>query len=116
VTYPSTEAQRLQLGRVVDDINADPDVDFVFHLGDIKAAGPCSTRYYQQIKRDFDRFQDALVYTFGDNEWADCSRAFQRRVRSIGAAAALRQTFIPSPGSHPGPQHDRDLPGCCRIA
>src|SRR5919106_2978853 len=53
----------------VAEINADPDVRLVVHLGDIKnGSSLCDTTYYQQIRADFDQFQDPLVYTPGDNE------------------------------------------------
>ena len=59
----------------IDDINADPDVRLVMHLGDIKdGSSRCDTSYFEQIRLDFARFQDPLVYTPGDNEWTDCHR------------------------------------------
>lgn len=60
----------------VAEINADPDVSLVMHLGDIKnGSSQCSTAYFEAIRADFDQFQDPLVYTPGDNEWTDCHRA-----------------------------------------
>jgi len=60
----------------VAEINADPNVSLVMHLGDIKNGSTvCSTSYFEQIRADFNRFQDPLVYTPGDNEWTDCHRA-----------------------------------------
>jgi hypothetical protein len=60
----------------VAEINADRRVRLVVHLGDIKnGSSECSTSYFQQIRSDFDLFNDPLVYTPGDNEWTDCHRA-----------------------------------------
>ena len=60
----------------VAEINADPDVQLVLHLGDIKnGSSQCSTSYFEQIRADFDQFADPFVYTPGDNEWTDCHRA-----------------------------------------
>lgn len=60
----------------VAEINADPKVRLVMHLGDIKnGSTECSTSYFEQIRADFDQFRDPLVYTPGDNEWTDCHRA-----------------------------------------
>jgi hypothetical protein len=57
----------------VAKINADPTVQRVLHLGDIKSSSSrCDTSYYETIRRLFDRFADPLVYTPGDNEWTDC--------------------------------------------
>lgn len=60
----------------VAEINADPAVRLVMHLGDIKnGSSLCTTGYFEAIRADFDGFADPLVYTPGDNEWTDCHRA-----------------------------------------
>jgi Calcineurin-like phosphoesterase len=60
----------------VSEINADPKVRLVIHLGDIKnGSTQCSTSYFETIRQDFDGFKDPLVYTPGDNEWTDCHRS-----------------------------------------
>jgi hypothetical protein len=60
----------------VAEINADPQVSLVMHLGDIKnGSTQCSTSYFEQIRTDFNGFLDPFVYTPGDNEWTDCHRA-----------------------------------------
>src|SRR4051794_34060694 len=60
----------------VAEINADPAVSRVIHLGDIKnGSSRCDTSYFRLIRSDFDGFADPLVYTPGDNEWTDCYRA-----------------------------------------
>jgi hypothetical protein len=60
----------------VAEINQDPKVRLVMHLGDIKnGSTECSTSYFEQIRADFDAFKDPFVYTPGDNEWTDCHRA-----------------------------------------
>ncbi|MEJ7714660.1 MAG: metallophosphoesterase family protein [Thermoleophilaceae bacterium] len=60
----------------IAELNADPDITRVIHLGDIKnGSSVCSTDYFQQIRADFDLFDKPLVYTPGDNEWTDCHRA-----------------------------------------
>jgi len=55
-------------------INADPAVQLVIHVGDIKAGSSsnCNDAYFATIKGLFDTFEDPLVYTIGDNEWTDC--------------------------------------------
>ncbi len=97
--FPDGGEQQGQLSQFVGQINADPDIELVFHLGDIKGSdAPCSTDYYREIKAAFDRFQDPLVYTFGDNEWADCSFNGNGGYNPLERLAALRKTFIPEPG------------------
>lgn len=60
----------------IAEINADPSVSLVMHLGDIKnGSSKCTTEYFEQIRAAFDGFEDPLVYTPGDNEWTDCHRA-----------------------------------------
>src|SRR3954464_12205568 len=49
--FPDGGEQQGQLSQLVGQINADPDIELVFHLGDIKGSGvPCSTDYYREIK------------------------------------------------------------------
>ena len=59
----------------VAQINDDPAVELVMHLGDIKSGSSrCDTSYFDTIRSNFDRFEDPLLYTPGDNEWTDCHR------------------------------------------
>jgi hypothetical protein len=81
----------------ISQINADPDVRMVGHLGDI-GSGNCSTSYYQGIKAKFETFADPLVYTPGDNEWADCHRASVGRANPLERLSAVRSIFYPIPG------------------
>jgi hypothetical protein len=84
---------------VVRQINADPAVQWVDHLGDIKnGSSRCDTSYYQMIKTDFDAFEDPLVYTTGDNEWVDCHRPNNGGYNPLERLATLRQIFFARPG------------------
>jgi len=52
----------------IAQINNDPSVRWIDHLGDIKnGSSVCSDEYFQRIKTDFDLFQDPLVYTILDS-------------------------------------------------
>jgi hypothetical protein len=85
---------------VVAQINADPQVQWVDHLGDIKnGSSVCSDAYFQSVKQQFDRFQDPLVYTVGDNEWTDCHRANNGGYNPLERLAKVRQVFFPTPGT-----------------
>jgi hypothetical protein len=91
-----------QFPRVVDQINADPQVQFVDHLGDIKSgSSPCTDAYNQMIRAQFDRFADPLVYTPGDNEWTDCHRTGANPLERL---QAVRTTFFDRPGHTLGRQ------------
>jgi hypothetical protein len=96
---PYGAAQIANFPNVVQQINADPDVQWVDHLGDIKSGSSvCSDAYFQAIKTDFDAFKDPLVYTIGDNEWTDCHRANNGSYNPLERLAAIRQVFFPNPG------------------
>jgi hypothetical protein len=71
---PYGPQKRAEFPSLVAQINADPDVQLVTHLGDIKAGKntACTDAYFQDIRSLFDTFEDPLVYTPGDNEWTDC--------------------------------------------
>ncbi|MBS1869411.1 MAG: hypothetical protein JSS99_07075 [Actinobacteria bacterium] len=92
----------------VAEINADPSVGRVIHLGDIKNGSTrCDTSYFEQIRSDFDGFVDPLVYTPGDNEWTDCHRASNGGYVPAGPTPAgqepsrldtIRRIFFGRPG------------------
>ena len=84
---------------VVQQINADPKVRLVSHLGDIKdGSSLCTDEYFAQVKTQFDNFSDPLVYTVGDNEWTDCHRANNGSYNPLERLAKIRSVFFPEPG------------------
>ena len=86
--------------RNIAQINADPAVSLVVHLGDIKnGSTPCTDKYFSMIRDDFDRFRDPLVYTIGDNEWTDCHRPNNGGYDPLERLAQVRSTFFDRPGS-----------------
>ena len=61
---------------------------FVVHDGDIQhPQDPCTDERLQYVYEVFDGFSSPLVFTPGDNEWADCSDPAER-------LAAIRQRFF----------------------
>jgi hypothetical protein len=65
-----------ELTQLVDQVNRDPHVDLVTHLGDTKSGSTkCTDEWNELILSVFQSFRDPLVYTPGDNEWTDCHRA-----------------------------------------
>jgi hypothetical protein len=90
----------------IAEINADPDVTRVIHLGDIKSGSTrCDTidsnpltGDFTQIQSDFALFEDPLVYTPGDNEWTDCHRANNGGYVPTERLATIRQMFFANPG------------------
>ena len=84
---------------VVDRINADPDVELVAHVGDIKSGSTlCSDEYFAFVRSQFDRFADPLVYTPGDNEWTDCHRINNGAYNALERLGTIRETFFDRPG------------------
>jgi hypothetical protein len=83
----------------VAQINADPKVSLVVHLGDIKnGSSECTDAYFSMIRKSFDQFRDPLVYTIGDNEWTDCHRPNNGSYDPLERLDAVRSTFFDRPG------------------
>ena len=86
--------------QLIDQINHDPKVDLVTHLGDTKSGStPCTDEWNAQILSLFNTFQDPLVYTPGDNEWTDCHRASADHYLPTERLAALRDEYFATPGT-----------------
>ena len=104
---PYGQAQIEAFPKWVDEINADPDVRLVQHVGDIKNGSTrCDDSYFASIKKQFDRFRDPLVYTPGDNEWTDCHRPNNGAYNPLERLSAVRSTFFAKNNTTNGrPQH-----------
>jgi len=69
-------------------------LDFVVHVGDIKAGNqPCSDVYFQDIQKDFQASKHPLFYTPGDNEWTDCIRHNNGHYNPHERLTKLRELF-----------------------
>jgi hypothetical protein len=96
---PYGEVQLAAFPSWIAQINADPDVRSVVHLGDIKnGSSLCSDAYFATIRADFDTFEDPLVYTPGDNEWTDCHRVNNGAYDPLERLAKVRELFFDRPG------------------
>ncbi|MCW2796823.1 metallophosphoesterase [Nocardioides sp.] len=85
--------------RWIQQINDDPAVQSVVHVGDIKnGSSVCSDEYFQMIRSDFNMFEDPLVYTPGDNEWTDCHRTNNGAYNPLERLAKVRDLFYDHPG------------------
>lgn len=86
---------------LVASIDADPDVAFVAHAGDIRGGDTdCSDAVLRRSYELFQQFDDAFWFTPGDNEWTDCHRlgGFLPTER----LAFVRSLFFPDPGRTTG--------------
>jgi len=96
---PYGDAQIATFPKAIKQINADPAVRLVDHLGDIKSGSSlCSDSYFAQIRAQFDTFVDPLVYTVGDNEWTDCHRVNNGAYNPLERLAKVRSVFFPRSG------------------
>jgi hypothetical protein len=103
---------------LIDSVNADPDVSLVIHVGDIHSGSePCTSAgilppiaksmpgWNQAIFYQFQQFAFPVVYTPGDNEWADCHKSKQLiSGHPLKELASVRQLFFSQPGHTPGGQ------------
>lgn len=70
---------------------------FTVHVGDFKdGTADCGDVEYQRQTAYFQRFDSALVYTPGDNDWLDCHR---RGDDPLERLQALRERFFSAPRS-----------------
>ncbi len=96
---PYGDAQVAAFPAEIGEINADPAVRRVVHLGDIKnGSSRCDDAYFAARLADFETFADPLLYTPGDNEWTDCHRANNGAYVPTERLAKLRELFFDQPG------------------
>jgi len=96
---PYGAAQFGTFPQLLGAIDADPKVDLVLHLGDIKnGSSLCTDAYFEAIKAQVDTLKDPFVFTPGDNEWTDCHRANNGSYLPTERLAKLRATFYPEAG------------------
>lgn len=95
--------------RVIEEVNADPQILFVLHAGDIKSGSErCSDELFADRLAYFQRFEDPFIYTPGDNEWTDCHRVNNGAFQPLERLAKLRELFYAVPGQTLG-QHPASL-------
>ena len=81
---------------LVADINADPAVRLVLHVGDIKnGSSTCTDQRFRAVLGLYETFRDPFVYTPGDNEWTDCHRPAAGGYLPTERLASVRDIFYP---------------------
>ena len=79
---------------LIREINAIKPL-FSVHVGDFKAGyTQCSDEEFARQRRHFDLFEQAVVYTPGDNDWTDCARAVAGSYDPLERLAKLRRDFF----------------------
>ena len=78
---------------LIDMVNR-TGLPLTLHVGDFKdGTAACSDAEFSLQHGHFQHFNQALVYTPGDNDWLDCRRRGEDPLERL---AALRQRFFPS--------------------
>lgn len=96
---PYEEADHDRFDALIERIN-ELSPAFTAHVGDLKKAkSPCDTARYERALAHFQAFDRPLVYTPGDNDWADCVKPEAGEFDPLERLAALRRTFFSDSGS-----------------
>lgn len=85
-------------GELIDAINAAHPA-FSIHVGDTKGYGDCGRTFQQTQLEFFNRFAAAVIYTPGNNEWADCWKANRGSADPTEILALMRGIFWLKPES-----------------
>lgn len=100
VPYGADLAAFKAMPAYIQAINNDKDVTLAAHVGDLHSGSePCTQVYDESIAKFFTQFTLPLVYTPGDNEWADCQKAKQMNGKYSATVPELGypiNTVIPS--------------------
>lgn len=74
-TNPTDTTEQDLSTAFIKQVNSDTDISAVLHVGDIHSGKQyCTDTYNQQVLALWKSFAMPLLYTPGDNEWADCHK------------------------------------------
>lgn len=77
------------------------ELDVVIHVGDLLWY-PCDEKTYRNRLEGFQRLRHPLVYTPGDNEWADCHEEVTGSHLPLERLAKVREVFFDEPSQSLG--------------
>lgn len=96
---PYKEVDYWKVDNVIAEINADKQLKWVLHAGDIKNGSTlCSDEMFEDRLQRFQHFTIPFILTPGDNEWTDCHRANNGSYQPLERLNRLRELFYPVPG------------------
>ncbi|MFA5240849.1 MAG: metallophosphoesterase [Sulfuricella sp.] len=102
---PYGVAAEAKFDNVIDSINHAPRVRFVVHTGDVKAGSErCDDELLQKRYNQFQKLDDGVIVTPGDNDWTDCHRTNNGGYLPTERLAKFREIFYPLHGLSSG-QH-----------
>jgi hypothetical protein len=88
--------------RLIEDVNR-ADLAWFLHIGDILDRS-CSEAVYEKRLAQFNAIRHPVIYTPGDNEWADCHTGRSGGFDPLDRLASLRGVFFRTPGISIGGQ------------
>lgn len=72
---------------------------FSIHVGDTKGYGDCGREFQEKQRAFFDAYAQPVVYTPGNNEWADCWKENRGGADPVAILALMREVFWSKPVS-----------------
>lgn len=92
---PYNAREELGLDALFGSVASEP-LAFLVHAGDIKAGSnmPCTDALYEDRRERLNRSPHALIFTPGDNDWADCRRESNGAADPLERLARLREMFF----------------------
>ncbi|MEW5917901.1 MAG: hypothetical protein AB1762_15975, partial [Gemmatimonadota bacterium] len=91
--YTFDEVERFN--RLIEDVNAS-QLRLFLHIGDIIGV-PCSDELLADRRATLGSLAAAVLYTPGDNEWADCGREDSGGYESLERLEQIRRTYFSAP-------------------
>jgi hypothetical protein len=90
-TNPTDESQTLATPAFINEVNADPAISLVVHVGDTHSGKQyCTDTYNRTVFDMWTAFADPLIYTPGDNEWTDCHKTAEGGGAYDAATGAIK--------------------------
>jgi hypothetical protein len=82
----------------VNDLNADPNIQFTAHSGDAKSGSDtCADANVDNIYGYFNSLSKPFWYTPGDNDWTDCHRNNNGAFNPLERLSHLRTKYFSTP-------------------
>lgn len=82
--------------KLIAEINAARPA-FSIHVGDTKGRGDCGRPFQESQRAFFARYEQPIVYTPGNNEWAECWRPNRGGADPVAILAMMREVFWSKP-------------------
>lgn len=102
-TSPTDDEQLKANPAFITAMNADAELSAVLHVGDIHSGKEyCTEAYDRAVAAQWSAFKVPVVYTPGDNEWADCHKVKQGGGSYVAGAISLLKDAAGNLLSHVG--------------